>query len=137
MARGDRAQDSAAPYHDWNARISAECYEPNTAARILDDKNWIVSITNNYSRISFNFGPTLLSWMEHKKPSVYRAILSADRESLERFGGHGSALAQAYNHVILPLASDEDKRLQVLWACEISSIASAGNRRGCGFPRPL
>ena len=108
-------QDSAAPYHDWNARISAECYEPNTAARILDDKNWIVSITNNYSRISFNFGPTFLSWMEHKKPSVYRAILSADRESLERFGGHGSALAQAYNHVILPLASDEDKRLQVLW----------------------
>ena len=108
-------QDSAAPYHDWNARISAECYEPNTASRILDDEDWIISITNNYSRISFNFGPTLLSWMEHKKPSVYRAILSADRESRERFGGHGSALAQAYNHVILPLASNEDKRLQVLW----------------------
>lgn len=108
-------QDSAAPYHDWNVRISAECYEPNTASRILDDEDWIVSITNNYSRISFNFGPTLLSWMEQKKPSVYRAILSADRESRGRFGGHGSALAQAYNHVILPLASDADKRLQVLW----------------------
>ena len=108
-------QDSAAPYHDWNARISAECYEPNTASRILDDEDWIVSIVNNYSRISFNFGPTLLSWMEHKNPSVYRAILSADRESRARFGGHGSALAQAYNHVILPLANDEDKALQVLW----------------------
>ncbi len=108
-------QHSAAPYHDWNARISVECYEPNTASRILDDEDRIVSIVNNYSRMSFNFGPTLLSWLEREKPSVYEAILDADRESQERFGGHGSALAQGYNHIILPLANREEKEFQVVW----------------------
>ena len=108
-------QDSAAPYHDWNARITAECYEPNTASRILDDDDRIVSIVNNYSRISFNFGPTLLSWLEREQPSVYSAILEADRESQKRFGGHGSALAQAYNHTILPLATPEEREVQVVW----------------------
>ncbi len=108
-------QDSAAPYHDWNARVSAECYAPNTAARILDRDNQIVSIVNNYGRISFDFGPTLLSWLEQKQPSVYGAILRADRKSHERFSGHGSAMAQAYNHTILPLATSASKRLQVVW----------------------
>ena len=108
-------QDSAAPYHDWNARITAECYEPNTASRILDDDDRIVSIVNNYSRISFNFGPTLLSWLEREQPSVYSAIIEADRESQKRFGGHGSALAQAYNHTILPLATPEEREVQVVW----------------------
>ena len=108
-------QDSAAPYHDWNVRITAECYEPNTASRILDDDDRIVSIVNNYSRISFNFGPTLLSWLEREQPSVYDAILAADRESQKRFGGHGSAIAQAYNHIILPLATPEERDVQVLW----------------------
>lgn len=108
-------QDSAAPYHDWNVRITAECYEPNTASRILDDDDRIVSIVNNYSRISFNFGPTLLSWLEREQPSVYSAILEADRESQKRFGGHGSALAQAYNHTILPLATPEEREVQVIW----------------------
>jgi hypothetical protein len=108
-------QDEAAPYHDWNERINAECYAPNTASRILDDRDRIVDIVNNYGRISFDFGPTLLSWLEDKAPEVYRAVLDADRESRERFGGHGSAMAQAYNHVILPLASREDKEIQVAW----------------------
>ena len=108
-------QDSAAPYHDWNVRITAECYEPNTASRILDDDDRIVSIVNNYSHISFNFGPTLLSWLEREQPSVYDAILDADRESQKRFGGHGSALAQAYNHTILPLATSEERDVQVFW----------------------
>jgi hypothetical protein len=108
-------QDEAAPYHDWNERINAECYAPNTAARVLDDRDRIVDIINNYGRISFDFGPTLLSWLEEKAPEVYRSVLDADRESRERFQGHGSAMAQAYNHVILPLASREDKEIQVVW----------------------
>jgi alpha-amylase/alpha-mannosidase (GH57 family) len=108
-------QDSAYPYHDWNERILAECYGPNATPRILDGKNRIVSIENNYARISFNFGPTLLSWMEKSAPEVYASVLEADRRSRERFSGHGSALAQAYNHVILPLASRRDKVTQVAW----------------------
>jgi alpha-amylase/alpha-mannosidase (GH57 family) len=108
-------QDSAFPYHDWNERITAECYGPNATPRILDGKNRIVRIENNYARISFNFGPTLLSWMEQNAPGVYAAVLDADRASRERFSGHGSAMAQAYNHVILPLATRRDKVTQVAW----------------------
>ncbi len=108
-------QDSAAPHHDWNARIDAECYRPNTASRIFDSRRRIIDIVNNYSRISFNFGPTLLSWLEERDPETYRAVLAADRESRERFSGHGSAFAQAYSHMIMPLASDRDRRTQVIW----------------------
>jgi alpha-amylase/alpha-mannosidase (GH57 family) len=108
-------QDSAYPYHDWNERITAECYAPNAASRILDGEGRVERIVNNYARISFNFGPTLLSWLEAKKPEVYRSILAADVESRERFSGHGSALAQGYNHIILPLANRRDKRTQILW----------------------
>ena len=108
-------QDSAYPYHDWNERITAECYAPNAASRILDGNGRIQQIVNNYSRISFNFGPTLLSWMEESAPETYQAIQESDRESRKRFSGHGSAMAQAYNHMILPLANERDKRTQVLW----------------------
>ncbi len=108
-------QDSAYPYHDWNERVTAECYAPNSASRILDGDGRILQIVNNYSKISFNFGPTLLSWMEQKSPTVYQAILAADRESHKIFSGHGSAVAQAYNHMILPLASRQDKYTQILW----------------------
>lgn len=108
-------QDSAYPYHDWNERISDECYAPNTAARLLDSEGWITRIVNNYAKISFNFGPTLLSWMEANAPDVYRAILEADRESTQNFSGHGSALSQAYNHMIMPLANRRDKYTQVIW----------------------
>jgi alpha-amylase/alpha-mannosidase (GH57 family) len=108
-------QDSAHPYHDWNERISAECYSPNASSRILDGKNVIKNIVNNYSKISFNFGPTLLSWMEAKDKQTYDAILEADRESLAYFGGHGSAVAQVYNHIIMPLANRRDKETQVIW----------------------
>lgn len=107
-------QDSAYPYHDWNERITAECYEQNAASRILDSQNQIAQIVNNYSRISFNFGPTLLSWLEAKAPSVYEGIRVADVESIRRFG-HGSAMAQCYNHMIMPLASRRDKQTQVIW----------------------
>ena len=108
-------QDSAYPYHDWNERITAECYAPNAVSRILDGDNQIVRLVNNYSKISFNFGPTLLSWLEAKAPDVYDAILEADRESQKKFSGHGSALAQVYNHMILPLANARDRRTQIVW----------------------
>jgi alpha-amylase/alpha-mannosidase (GH57 family) len=108
-------QESARPYHDWNQRITSECYQPNGVARILDSKGRIERIVNNYSRISFNFGPTLLSWLAAEDPATYRRILEADRESRERFSGHGSALAQAYNHCILPLCNHRDKITQIQW----------------------
>ena len=73
-------QDSAYPYHDWNERVTAQCYAPNAAARILDGENRITDIVNNYCLISFDFGPTLLSWLEVSAPQVYRSILEAARE---------------------------------------------------------
>jgi alpha-amylase/alpha-mannosidase (GH57 family) len=108
-------QDSAHPYHDWNERITAECYAPNASARILDAKDRILHIANNYASIDFNFGPTLLSWLEAQAPETYKAVIDADRASRQRFGGHGSAIAQVYNHMILPLANARDKRTQVRW----------------------
>lgn len=108
-------QDSAYPYHDWNERIADECYAPNAVSRILDSEGWISSIVNNYSRMSFNIGPTLLSWMKEKDPETYRALLEADLMSRESFSGHGSAMAQAYSHMIMPLANSRDKRTQVIW----------------------
>jgi len=111
-------QDSAAPFHDWNARITAECYRPNATSRILNEPGKIIDIVNNYARMSFNFGPTLLSWMEQHAEDVYRAILKADRKSMEYFDGHGSAMAQVYNHIIMPLASERDRVTQVIWGLE-------------------
>src|SRR5437868_7621787 len=108
-------QDSAAPHHDWNERVTFECYAPNATARILNGEGAIQQITSNYSKVSFNFGPTLLSWMKDKMPDVHDAIVAADKASQERFGGHGSAIAQVYNHMILPLANARDKQTQVLW----------------------
>ena len=89
------AQDSAYPYHDWNERITAECHASNASARILGHDQRVERITNNYARINFNFGPTLLAWLESKQPDVYQAILQADVESQKLFSGHGSAIAQA------------------------------------------
>ena len=108
-------QDSAAPYHDWNDRITAECYAPNGASRITNQKNEIIRIVNNYARMSFNFGPTLLSWLAEKAPRTYRMILEADAASIQRYGGHGSALAQVYNHAIMPLMSRRDAITQIRW----------------------
>ncbi len=108
-------QDSAYPYHDWNERITAECYAPNAASRILDAENRIQKLMNNYGHMSYNFGPTLLSWLKDYAPKVHASILEADAESQQRFSGHGSALAQGYNHMILPLANRRDKVTQVKW----------------------
>ncbi len=108
-------QPSAHPEHDWNERINAECYFPNAFARILDDSGRITEIINNYTLLNFNFGPTLLSWLEIHAPRVYKRVLEADQESMEMFNGHGAAIAQCYNHTIMPLAPIEDQRTQILW----------------------
>jgi alpha-amylase/alpha-mannosidase (GH57 family) len=128
------SQDSASPYHDWNERISRECYLPNGASRILDSERRIAKIVNNYSRISFNFGPTLLSWMEERAPEGYQRILEGDRESQKLFSGHGAALAQAYNHIILPLANARDKRTQILWGLEDFRHRFGRNPEGMWLP---
>jgi alpha-amylase/alpha-mannosidase (GH57 family) len=124
-------QDSAYPYHDWNHRITAECYARNSASRILDHQDRIVDIVNNYSRISFNFGPTLLEWMEKEAHEVYEAILDADKKSMNLFNGHGSAIAQVYNHVIMPLANERDKQTQVIWG--IRDFEARFNRKPKGM----
>jgi len=108
-------QDSAAPYHDWNERICAECYAPNGAARIVNVKNKIMRIVNNYARMSFNYGPTLLSWLKENAPRTYRMILDGEQRSRKTFGGHSSAMAQVYNHIIIPLASQRDRVTQIRW----------------------
>ena len=111
-------QDSAYPYHDWNARITEECYRQNAASRILGPDKRIIEIVNNYESISFDFGPTLLYWLETHAPDVYEMVLEADKRSQERFGGHGCAMAQAYNHAVMPLANAHDKETQVIWGIE-------------------
>src|SRR5258708_10306379 len=108
-------QDSAYPYHDWNERVASECYAPNATSRILDGEQRIIQLVNNYSRISFNFGPTLLSWIEQKAPKTYESLREADKSSRERYSGHGNAIAQGYNHMIMPLANCRDKTTQVKW----------------------
>jgi alpha-amylase/alpha-mannosidase (GH57 family) len=109
-------QESADPYHDWNERIHAECYGPNAFARIGSDA--AARIVNNYAHISFNFGPTLLSWLEKHQPRTYQRILDADIESMTRRGGHGNAIAQAYGHAILPLLNERDRLTHVMWGLE-------------------
>lgn len=108
-------QDSAYPHHDWNTRITEECYRQNATSRILGSDRKIIDIVNNYANISFNFGPTLLYWLQSHAPDVYEKILEADKKGRERFSGHGGAIAQAYNHMILPLSNDRDKHTQVIW----------------------
>lgn len=108
-------QESAHPYHDWNERVTAECYATNARSRILDDEKFITSIVNNYKKMSFNFGPTLLTWLDKHSPDVYEAILQADQEGRKLHAGHGSALAQVYNHMIMPLANRRDKFTQIKW----------------------
>jgi alpha-amylase/alpha-mannosidase (GH57 family) len=108
-------QDGAAPFHDWNDRIANECYLPNALSRRLDDFGRITKLVNNYEWISFNFGPTLISWLEDNAPEVYARILEADRASAKRLNGHGNAIAQCYNHAIMPLASRRDRETQIRW----------------------
>ena len=107
-------EPSASPYHDWNSRITAECYRPNGAARIYDGQGRILDIVNNYRHLSYNFGPTLISWLQEQAPDTYARILEVDAQSLAALG-HGNAIAQAYSHPILPLANPRDRETQVIW----------------------
>lgn len=109
-------QESSFPYHDWNKKITAQCYSANGFAHVLNSQNKLEEIINNYSKISFNFGPTLLEWLKENEVKTFKRILQADTESLRFFSDHGSAIAQTYNHLIMPLAEKNDKYLQVYWA---------------------
>src|ERR1700730_3707237 len=109
------AEPSAAPFHDWNERIHSECYQPNSSAAILDPETGENRIFNNYANISFNFGPTLLNWIENNHPDTYARIIDADRESALKRGGHGNAIAPAYGHPILPLCNGRDPQPQICW----------------------
>lgn len=111
----EKQPSAGEPYHNWNERIHAECYRPNAFARVLDSQKMIRNLVNNYEHISFNFGPTLLSWMENHDSKTYQAILSADKKSAEKRNGHGNALAQVYNHIIQPLANERDNETQIIW----------------------
>jgi alpha-amylase/alpha-mannosidase (GH57 family) len=111
-------QDSAAPHHDWNERVTGQCYAPNAHARLVDGLGRIERIVSNYSKISFNFGPTLLSWMKEKAPDIHQAIVDADIASRNQFSGHGTAIAQCYNHMIMPLANRRDKYTQAAWGID-------------------
>ncbi len=126
-------QPSAAPYHDWNERITAECYQPNARARVLNREGRIAQLRNNYAWISFNFGPTLLQWLQRKAPDVYSAIREADRESQARLG-HGNAIAQVYGHAILPLAGARDQRTQVRWGIADFEARFGRKPRGMWLP---
>ncbi len=108
-------QPSAAPFHDWNERIHHECYRPNAFARVFNDQGEIVGIVNNYEYLSFNIGPTLMSWLERHDRETYDRILAGDRSSGDRLNGHGNAIAQVYNHTIMPLANERDKYTQIRW----------------------
>ena len=108
-------QTAAAPYHDWNERITAECYAPNAAARIVGDDGETIAELNNYGHISFDIGPTLMQWLAINAPQVHAAVVEGDRAGRARFGGHGTAMAQAYHHLIMPLANDRDVETQVAW----------------------
>ena len=108
-------QDSARPFHDWNERINKECYNPNSVSKVVDSRNRILDVVDNYEHMSFNFGPTLLSWMERFAPHTYERILKADIDSRAEHNGHGNAIAQVYNHMIMPLANEHDKETQVKW----------------------
>lgn len=127
-------QDTAAPYHDWNERICAECYAPNGAARVVNVKNQIMRIVNNYARMSFNFGPTLLNWLREYAPRTYRTVLNGERRSRARYRGHSSAMAQVYNHMILPLANARDRATQVRWGIADYEYSFGARPEGMWLP---
>jgi len=111
-------QPGAKPFHDWNERIYSQCYMPNSEAEIINDDSRIVKHINNYEYLNFNFGPTLLAWINRKHPETYNKIIEADKISVQKYKGHGNAIAMCYNHMIMPLADFNDKVTQVTWGLE-------------------
>ncbi len=110
-----KPQKTAAPFANWNERINRECYAPNCLARLLDEKGRLAKLINNYEYLSFDFGPTLLSWLAERDPETYAQIIEADRRAAGHYEGHGPALAQVYNHLIMPLATERDRLTQIRW----------------------
>lgn len=127
-------QPSAAPYHDWNERVHHECYVQNIQAKILDDQGKLIKTVNNFEKINFNVGPTLLSWLERAHPNTYQAIIAADHTSRSQHHGHGNAIAQVYNHMIMPLANRRDKITQVKWGIEDFKHRFGRNPEGMWLP---
>lgn len=127
-------QKSADPYHDWNSRITKECYAANSFSRYLDTHGRIEDIVNNYEYLSFNFGPTLMGWLKEHAPNIYRKIQDADKVSIENNGGHGNAIAQGYNHTILPLDTPLDAEIQIEWG--LGDFKSHFNRESEGIWLP-
>src|SRR3954462_13356661 len=101
-------EPSAAPFHDWNERIAAECYRPNAFARVLDGDGRVLALVDNYERMSFDMGPTLLSWVERHEPEMYQRMVAADAVA-------GGGMAQGFGHLILPLCNERDLRTQIRW----------------------
>jgi len=127
-------QTSANPYHDWNERVAAECYTPNTVSRILDQWGKIDAIVNNFEFIDFNVGPTLLAWLQRYESRAYERIIEADRRSRPRNNGHGNAIAQAFSHMIMPLANDNDLQTQVVWGISDFRFRFAREPEGMWLP---
>ncbi|MDA8174248.1 MAG: DUF3536 domain-containing protein [Nitrospiraceae bacterium] len=127
-------QDSAYPYHDWNERINSECYAANAYSRILGAGDRIEQIVNNYEKISFDFGPTLLIWMKDHAPEIHEAVVRADKHSAAERSGHGNAIAHCYNHIIMPLANSRDKKTQIAWGIEDFKFRFGRNPEGMWLP---
>ncbi len=127
-------EPSASPFHDWNHRITHECYAPNFWARLYGPGGGLKAVVNNYSFMSFDIGPTLFRWLRKNAPSVYQAIIQGDIESRKRFSGHGSAISHPYSHIILPLAHEEDKDLNVKWGIEEFKFHFKRNPEGMWLP---
>jgi len=126
-------QLSSSPYPDWNERIYSDCYNANVHSRYLSGVRRILSMTNNYEYISFNFGPTLLSWLERKHPDTYSLIIEADRKSVKRLG-HGNAMAQSFNHTILALCTEAEARAQIAWGLKDFSLRFGREAEGMWLP---
>jgi alpha-amylase/alpha-mannosidase (GH57 family) len=123
-------EPSAAPHHNWNSRIAEECYTPNAWARILDGQGRVVRLYDNYTRLSFNVGPTLATWLARHVPETLDAMVAADLDSVARLG-QGNAIAQVYNHAIMPLCNQRDKYTQVRWG--LRSFERTFGRRSRGI----
>jgi alpha-amylase/alpha-mannosidase (GH57 family) len=101
-------EPTAAPFHDWNERITEECYRPMAWARVTDERNRVVDIVNVFSLMSFDLGPTLAKWLATHAPDVHDRIVAGDRAG-------GTAISHPYHHVIFPLADDRDRRTELAW----------------------
>ena len=126
------AEPSAAPFANWNERILSECYNANAHAQIMNGH--VVYIRNNYEALNFDFGPTLMSWLATHGKAAYRAILRGDELAAKTRGGLGNAMAQSYNHSILPLLDERSRELQIQWGIHDFAYRFGYRPRGMWLP---